>query len=107
MSRCTKSAMVDIFARTVGFEVANSTTFCWIWGEAPMRPLAKFQYQVPISRQLLKPFLSEKPPGGKKDTIIWPRTPATGGISGSGLIPLTSLTFHSAWLADCVGFTSE
>src|SRR5882762_3460108 len=106
MSCWTKSARVDIFARTVAFEEVNASTFALISEEAPMRPLSRFQYQVPISLQLLKLFLDDEPPGGKKDTTIWPRTPATGGISSSGRIPFRSLTDHSQRLPANAGFTS-
>ena len=58
-----------------------------------LRPLIRVRYQLPICCQLLKPLVAA-PPGGKKVTIIWPMTPAMGGMSSSLRTAFTSLTTH-------------
>src|SRR6266478_4083514 len=106
MSCCTNCASAFILSRGVCAEAVSVATCCVICAEASRRPLVKWLYQFPISRQLAKP-LAEGPPGGKKETIIWPSTPSIGGISTSFRISFTSLTVHSNWLPLWVGLTSE
>src|ERR1700674_4197109 len=94
MSCCTKFAIAPILARGEGKDPVRAATSCLIAGEAFSLPLVKFEYHVPISRQLLNSFRSEAPPGGKNAPIMCPATPSIGGISSSFRIPLTSLTTH-------------
>src|SRR5262249_50247546 len=89
-SSCTNFASAFIFSSVECDEAVNDATFCWISGEATVRPLSRFKYQLPISLQLLKTLL-DAPPGGNKETTICPTTPPKGGMSGSPRIPCTSV----------------
>src|SRR5450631_1531173 len=107
MSCCTNRARARILSRGVLAEAVRVVTCCLISGDASRRPLVRLRYQFPISSQLPKPF-AVAPPGGKKETIIWPAIPSIGGISASLRIAFTSLTDHSHWLLPpCVGLVSE
>ena len=77
-----------VIAGTISFICAILSNFFWnrFWTYPDSR-------SRPISRQLVNPFVPE-PPGGKKDTIIWPASPSHGGMSSSGRIPFISLTTH-------------
>ena len=99
--------MACIFARVVVFPSVKAFTFSLMGWEASIRVLTRFPYQFPMSSQLANSFLFDVPPDGKNDTIICPATPFKGGMSGSGLIPLTSLTAHCNTLPPfSSGFTS-
>src|SRR5580658_929367 len=107
MSRCTNSAMASIFCNCAVFPAAKVLTSCFIGSDAPVCPLYRFPSQLPMLCQLAKSFFRDVPPAGKNDTIIWPATPLHGGMSGSCLIPFTSLTTHCDRLPlPSVGFTS-
>ena len=67
-------------------EAVRAATFSLISGEASRRSRVRFRYQLPIPCQLANSFATE-PPGGKKETTIWPATPCRGGISSSLRIP--------------------
>src|SRR6266403_2249601 len=94
MSCCTNRAMACIFCSCVVFPAVKPVTCCLIASDASICPLTRFPYQLPISAQFANSFFRDMPPAGKNDTIIWPATPFTGGISGSCRSPLTSLTTH-------------
>src|ERR1700722_1031657 len=100
--------MACIFARVVAFPVIKVFTSCLIGSDASIRLLTRLAYQLPMPSQLTNSFFSEVPPEGKNETIIWPAKPSHGGMSRSGLIPLTSLTAHCNTLPlPSAGFTSS
>src|SRR5229473_7095987 len=106
MSSWTKFASAFILSRGVGASAVKAATFCLISGDAAKRPFSRFQYQVPISRQLLNPF-AVAPPDGNNERIICPCRPCLGGICSSYRTPFTSLTTHCHWLLPVwVGVTS-
>src|SRR6266496_6427027 len=93
MSCWTKPASALIFSSAVGDAAVRAATFCLIWGDESNRPATRPLYQVPISCQSLN-TLVEVPPGGKRETIIFPATPGRGGICSSSRIARTSETLH-------------
>src|SRR6266496_3307594 len=106
MSCWTKLARTLILSSVLGDEAVRAATFCLISADASSRPATRPLYQVPISRQSLN-ALFEVPPGGKRDTIISPATPARGGIRSSSRIAFTSETVQSQTFDPAgVGFTS-
>src|SRR5579862_2550601 len=93
MSCCAKAPSACIFCRVV-FPVVRVDTCCLISGEASTLGPTRLTYHLPIAFQLAFAFNA----GAlvlKNETIIWPATPAIGGINGSERIPLTSLTVQS------------
>src|SRR5690348_6878785 len=93
MSCWTKLARALILSIGLGDEAVRAATFCLISADASNLPATSPLYQVPISRQPLNTF-AEDPPGGKRETIISPATPGSGGICSSFRIALTSVTLQ-------------
>src|ERR1700678_1051414 len=94
MSCCTNEATACIFGSNVVLPAAKALTSCLIGADAFVRSLVKFTYQIPMLSQFTNSFFFLVPPDGKKDTIIFPATPLSGGMSGSDLIPWMSPTVH-------------
>src|SRR5438552_10722735 len=93
MSCCTKFASACIFCRGVFFAAVRVATSSLICVEGAMRSLTSVAYHLPMSSHAANP-LGTRPPAGKKVTTIWLRTPIRGGMPGSCLTLLTSLTVH-------------
>src|SRR6266481_4993815 len=94
MSCCRNPAIACILARVADFPAAKPLTPCLMASDESIRPPVRFAYQLPMPSHVANSFFWVLPPAGKNDTTNWPARPSHGGISGSCLIPVTSLTVH-------------